>query len=61
MTQQILPTNVLIVHKPLAEAATLAQAMQHWLEARHCVSTIMQSGAEHGIYESVGAQLVVVL
>lgn len=61
MTPKIPPTTVLIVHKPLAEAAALAQAMRHWLEARHCQSTIMQSGAGHGAYERVGAQLVVVL
>lgn len=61
MSRTISPTHVLVVHKPLAEAHSLAQKMRLWLEERHCRVTVAPSGAGHVAYESLGAQLVVVL
>lgn len=59
--QTIPPTHVLVVHKPIAQATALAQKMRLWLEARNCRASVAQSGTGHVAYETLGAQLVVVL
>lgn len=61
MTLKIPPTKVLIVHKPLPQVVALAHNMQQWLEAHNCQATILPSGTEQPAYESLRAQLVIVL
>lgn len=61
MTCTIPPSHVLVVHKPLPEVTALAQKMRLWLEAQQCRATVVQSGVGHVAYETLGAELVVVL
>lgn len=61
MTLKTPPTRILIVHKPLSKAVALAHNMQQWLEARDCLATVLPSGTQQPAYESLRAQLVLVL